>query len=123
MECNITAEVHCHWSDIPPVYRLYVDSDLLTERSFIWPGYQYCVEEAIICNLSDGIHVLKIENCTGNGSFRLKNIKVEGNDIIQHPNYDDTEGQRWTFIVGNRPPPPPYQPVGLDFRVAQNLNK
>lgn len=99
MECNITAEVHCHWSGNPPSYRIYVDYDLLTERTFKWAGYQVFIEEDIICNLPLGIHFLRIENCGDDGQFRLKNIKVRGNNVIPHPNYDDPEGLRWTFIV------------------------
>lgn len=121
MECNITAEVYCSWSEVPPIYRIYVDNDLYTERTFHWSGYQSCVVETIICNLENGIHELRIEHCGGNGKFNLRNVTHAELNVIKHPNYSDPEEHKWTFIVGyEAPPPPPYVPVGLDFRVAQN---
>ncbi len=121
MECNITAEVYCHWSEVPPSYRIYVDDDMYTERTFGWPSHRNCVEESIICNLDDGIHTLRIEHCGGDGKFNLKNIRTGDPSVTKHPNYTDPEDMKWTFIVGYvPPPPPPYVPTGLDFRATQN---
>ncbi|CAB4133626.1 hypothetical protein UFOVP257_348 [uncultured Caudovirales phage] len=103
MECLIVADVHCHWSNTPPSYRLYVDEDMLYERTFGWAGYQSYIEERIVCELDAGIHVLRVENCSdlskGASRFYFNNVLVDGNQIMQHPNYDDPEGKQWTFIV------------------------
>ena len=104
MECLITADVHCHWSGAyPPSYRLYVDEDMLYERTFGWAGYQTYIEERIVCELEPGIHVLKIEDCSEKvkPKFYFNNVFVDNNQIMQHPNYDDPEGKQWTFIVRN----------------------
>lgn len=102
MECHITAEVHCHWSESPPVYRIFVDDEMLLERVFAYPGYNNAIEENIICDLPNGIHSIRLENITGNGNFKFQNIKVMGNNIVKHPNYDDPNGMKWTFIVTHR---------------------
>jgi hypothetical protein len=33
---QVQYDVFCDWQDSPPVYRLYVNNELFTERSFIW---------------------------------------------------------------------------------------
>ena len=74
---SITVDVHCHWTDSPPRYRVYVDNDLLTERTFIWPGYQNFVRENIHVNLNPGQHELKIVNVDPRfGKFEARNIIV-----------------------------------------------
>jgi len=96
---HIKVDVNCHWSETPPAYRIYVDSDLLTERTFSWPGYQNYIRENLICNLNPGIHSVRIENCSANGSFTLTNLEVEGDTNCLHPNHTDPEGKQLTFIV------------------------
>jgi hypothetical protein len=76
-----------------------VDEDMLYERTFGYSGYQTYIEERIVCDLEPGIHVLRIEDCKGNHKFYFNNVFVDNNQIVQHPNYDDPEGKRWTFIV------------------------
>ena len=43
-----------------PIYRIYVDDDLLTERTYMWSDPSY-VEENIIVLLDSGKHTLRIE--------------------------------------------------------------
>jgi hypothetical protein len=95
---HIKADVFCHWSENPPVYRIYVNGDMLTERTFGWPGYQVFIRENIICNLEVGIHVIRIENCSPSGSFELKNLMIEGGPAAIHPNYTPTSTEI-TFLV------------------------
>jgi len=95
---HITVDVTCHWSDIPPVYRIYVDSDLITERVFSWPGYHNYIKENLICHLNSGIHKLRIQNCTGSGTFELKNFEVDGVNCM-HPNHVDPTMQEITFML------------------------
>jgi hypothetical protein len=76
-ECTITVDVHAHWSEKPPVYRVFVDDNLLTERDFIWSGGTF-IRENIIVNLEAGSHTVKIEQTGGNGTVTAKNIVVDG---------------------------------------------
>lgn len=77
-EHTITVDVHASWSDAPPRYRVYVDSDLLTERDFIWPGHDVYICEHILVNLSAGNHELRIEQVGISGVLRTKNITING---------------------------------------------
>lgn len=96
---HFSVEVHCHWSEKPPTYRIYVDNDLITERTFIWPSYKAFVRENIICNLSKGLHKLRIENIGDHGTVRFDNFLYEGYPGAEHPNYQDPEFKQITFIV------------------------
>ena len=77
-EHKITVDVYAHWGEVKPVYRVYVDSDLLTERDFIWPSHEIFVRENILVNLKPGAHTLKVEQINNGGSIQLKNITVDG---------------------------------------------
>ena len=79
---KIEVEVHCNGapSVFPPCYRLYVDHDLLTERTFIWPEHMY-IDEQIVVDLHDGIHEVTVHPCTAYGEFILRNIRVDGKPI------------------------------------------
>lgn len=96
---KIEVDVTCQWTEDPPVYRIYLDSDLITERTFSWPGYQNYIREHLICNLHYGIHKIKIENCSSHGHFEIKNFTYDGRTDRIHPNYIDPLKQEITFIV------------------------
>ena len=96
---HIDVSVYCHWSEEPPVYRIYVDSDLITERTFSYPGYQNYIIEHLVCNLEPGIHTVRIENCSKTGKFELEQFRSDGNKDMEHPNYFDPERNKITFIV------------------------
>jgi hypothetical protein len=74
----ITVDVYASWGDQPPRYRLYVDSDLLTERDFIWNSTNVFIRENIVVNLEPGLHTLKVEQINNAGSIRTENITVDG---------------------------------------------
>lgn len=93
---HMSVDVHCHWSENAPTYRIYINNDMLTERTFRWPGYQNYIKEHLICKLPTGLHTLKIENCSGNGSFSLKDFVIEGTSITRAPG--DPENQ-YTFKI------------------------
>ncbi len=74
----ITADVYARWGDNQPCYRVYVDSDLLTERNFIWPGHEVFIRENIVVELEPGTHKLRIEQVGRGGKITVKNIQVDG---------------------------------------------
>lgn len=81
MEHNLTVDVHASWSDLPPSYRVYVDSDLLTERDFVWDGHNTYIKEIIVVNLQPGQHTLTVEQITPHGQIRTKNATLNNNAI------------------------------------------
>lgn len=78
MEVEISAEIHCEWDQQAPVYRVYVDQDLLTERTYRWINPEQFVCERIIVNLEPGIHKLEIQsvNPADQSKFSVRNVHV-----------------------------------------------
>ncbi len=74
----ITADVYAHWGEVSPRYRVYVDSDLLTERDFGWPGHEVFIRENIVVDLEPGTHQLRIEQVGKQGKIQVKNVMLDG---------------------------------------------
>lgn len=96
---KLEVSVHSHWNEVAPVYRLYVDNELLTERTFGHTSYQFFLIEHIFCNLETGVHNLTLENLDNNARFELDNFHVNG--IQVNKNLIKSNGTRieWRFIV------------------------
>ena len=56
-------------------YRLLVDGDLLTERTFIWPS-DHWVNESIIVNVPPGEHTVAIHRLDGSDAY-LSNLSIQ----------------------------------------------
>jgi hypothetical protein len=86
METSITVQVHAlqpRWIEHEkPNYRLYVNDDLITERTWIW-DQQTFVEENIQIEVPTGInHTIRIEIIKSDpfhlSQFGLQNFKING---------------------------------------------
>ena len=42
---RVVCNVACNWEGLPPIYRLYVNNELFTERTWTWPDDHYLREE------------------------------------------------------------------------------
>jgi len=82
-DTKLEVDVHAHWNDDPPVYRIFVDEELFTERTFGWPSFKTYIKEHIFCNLSNGMHTLRLEHLGKNCRFDLVNFKVNNTLIDQ----------------------------------------
>ena len=87
-EVKITADIYCDRSFKPlefataaqKSYRIYVNSDLLTERTYIWDNKEQFVQENVIVNLPVGIHEFKILPAHSYYNvFSFKNFTINGN--------------------------------------------
>jgi hypothetical protein len=89
LEVNLIFEVHCHrppWGIINPIskftdsrYRVYVDDDLITERSWIWDSSIFLKESVWIKSIEGCDHILKIEPVvyiSEQAVFSVDNFKV-----------------------------------------------
>jgi hypothetical protein len=56
---QIKADVHCRWEGLNPVYRLYVNDELFTERTWDW-DYAY-LEETVPIEAEPGDYYLRWE--------------------------------------------------------------
>jgi hypothetical protein len=77
-EVSITVDVMCKWAVEPPAYRLYVNDELLTERTYIWDNSEQYVKEHIVVNLESGVHTLRLEPVASRAVIFLKrNLTVD----------------------------------------------
>lgn len=101
MHTKLEVDVYSHWSDSPPIYRIYVDNEMLTERTFGWPSYQNYITEHMYCDLDTGVHTLCLENLDSNSRFELEHFTVNKQPV--NKNLLKTNGVKieWRFIVDN----------------------
>jgi len=78
---SITVDVYSTRTDGQHAYRVSVDGDLLTERTWVWPAYEVFIRENIEVDLDPGAHNLEVRECTSEGVFYIKDVTVNGNPI------------------------------------------
>lgn len=85
-EVAISIDVYCDWMGQPEPYRIYVDNDLLTERTYLWNNPGQFVRENIIVFLEPGEHTVRVEPVNpGFPGFRYENFLLN-NQIISPVN-------------------------------------
>ena len=71
---EVTVDVYATFEGKP--YRVYIDTTLMTERTFRWPLEENYVEEHMIVQVEEGqSHTVSI---TPDAGFILKNVRVNG---------------------------------------------
>lgn len=74
---KINFDLHCNWTRTPPAYRLYVNHELFTERTYIWGGTQY-LKEILQLNAPPGKYIIRIDNLGDpECQFKIRNLSVE----------------------------------------------
>ena len=81
MHTKLEVDVYGHWSDNPPDYRIYVNDEMMIERTFGWTSYQNYITEHMYCNLDTGVHTLRLENLDANSRFDLASFTVDKNPV------------------------------------------
>ena len=67
----------CNWDQTPPVYRVYVNDELFTERTYTWGVDQY-INENLSIDSPPGQYVVRIENVGNNEcTFKIRNLSVD----------------------------------------------
>lgn len=69
---RIEFDLHFQWKKNPPAYRLYVNDEMFTERTYIWSGTQY-LSEILQLEAPPGKYIIRIENL-GKGTFKMRNL-------------------------------------------------
>ena len=88
-EVNLTFEIHCqrpHWGLVNPIskftdsrYRIYINDDLITERSWVWSNDTFLHENIWIYGKNNTNYLLKIEpivHIPEQAEFSVNNFKV-----------------------------------------------
>lgn len=71
---QISYDVHCDWAGSPPRYRLYVEGELFTERTFNF--VQSYLNEVIPITAVPGDYVVRYEMIDSNGHIAVDNPQV-----------------------------------------------
>jgi hypothetical protein len=73
---KITLDLFCDWAKTPPPYRIYVNHELFTERTYIWGGTQY-VQEMLSLNAPPGKYTIRVDNLGDpECQFKIRNLAV-----------------------------------------------
>lgn len=78
----IEFDIYCDWQESTPIYRIYVDDDLLTERTYIWNNEREFVRERVVVCVDTGSHRCRIEKVgTTDATFSVKNINIDDEPV------------------------------------------
>ena len=78
---SVSVDVYCTRSEGAPSYRVYVDEELLTERSWTWPAYEIFIREQIEVDVEPGAHRVTIRECGVEPVFVASNYVVNGSTL------------------------------------------
>lgn len=82
IEAVITVDIYCSWDAQPQVYRIYVDNELLTERTYLWRNPDQFVRENIVISAEPGDHEFKLESVDTNFTgFQWQNFTINNQPI------------------------------------------
>ena len=74
---QVHCDVYCKWNGSDTRYRLYVNDELFTERSWIWNGKDYYLEEVVTIEALPGLYKIKYELLAPTDSkLKIKNMRV-----------------------------------------------
>jgi hypothetical protein len=59
-QVELTCEVRCLDEAENQSYRLYIDDNLITERTWIWP-YHFRIKEHVYIDIEPGEHTIRVE--------------------------------------------------------------
>ena len=86
---NVLVDVYCTWSLRPPIYRVWVNDELFTERTWIWHN-EFLEENIAIC-APPGEYQIKYELIPSNaGEISARNMRVvygPSDAVIENQNF------------------------------------
>lgn len=96
-DVNIVVQIHClqpSWIEFEkPKYRLYINDDLITERTWIW-NFNTFIEEDLWASVPENVNnLVRIETIKERShlaQFGLQNFKVGGWPKPDHGGHRDT---------------------------------
>jgi hypothetical protein len=80
MIINLICDILCKDYKEPPIYRLWFDNTLLSERKYICKSKKEFIREKCQLNIEPGQHKIRLEPIS-NHVFTLYKTKVEGRVI------------------------------------------
>lgn len=85
---KVAVDLHCDWQGLPPVYRLFVNGELFSERTFLWEDPVYLTE------------VMQVKASPGEYRFRIETVGPQmSNFTVKNPRILFGPGK---ILPGNR---------------------
>ena len=79
---QVLCDVHCQWEGLPPIYRVYVNNELFTERTWIWDD-SYYLEEMLQISAPAGEYTITYELVPPHlAHIEVKNMRIEIGDAV-----------------------------------------
>jgi hypothetical protein len=76
---QVHCDVYCKSDGNDPRYRLYVNDEMFTERTWIWNCKEYYLQEVIPIEAPPGLYKIRYELLEPTGSkLKIKNIRAVG---------------------------------------------
>jgi len=73
---TVVCDVYCKWSKQPPVYRLFVNGELFTERTWIWENAY--LEEELVVQAVPGQYPIEYQLINSSGAgLKIRNMRVK----------------------------------------------
>ena len=82
---RVLCDVYCDWEGLAPIYRLYVNDELFTERTWIWQT-EY-LEELLQIEAEPGEYQIRYELVAPHlAQLKVQNMRVEfgPGDIVEN---------------------------------------
>lgn len=81
---RVLCDLYCNWVENPPRYRVFVNDELFTERTWIWTD-DYYLEEALQIEAVPGSYQLMFQLIDDSGAeFRVKNARIDEGPAVMH---------------------------------------
>ena len=83
-EVEITCDVYGSWTIEPPVYRIYIDDEMLCERAFLSMEYEFNRERLLVELKENQEHIFKFESLRGkhpHDTAAFKNLQLNGQPV------------------------------------------
>ena len=79
---RVRFDLHCEWRGFPPEYRIYVNDELFTERTFRVNAPSY-YKELLQVKGNPGKYTVKLEPVPPHAdNFKMKNLLIEYGDGV-----------------------------------------
>ena len=75
---EIKVDVYCTLNEEDSAYRVYINQEMMTERTIRWPATKYYVEENIVASLPSGNYTVTVEYARNRGIYEAKNLRIDG---------------------------------------------
>jgi hypothetical protein len=70
-------DLYCEWKKVPPIYRLYVNHEMFSERTYIWGGTQY-LREILQLAAPPGRYIIRLDNLGDpDCQFKIRGLTTE----------------------------------------------